>query len=192
MDVTSDKLSANKNLLASRWRAFSSGVPLLGWLLGALVAVLLEQIIGTPLARGMWLPKVPVLFGCVIMLKKPFLIPSAVAYMLLIYVLPIGLIARLSAVAMNRLAAKLLNTKIIVSVLVHILLLYSILHIWSGMSDYRLLVLKLMLVAVMLTLSLNVINGFMGEYGRVFLFAPGIHGPGRVCFFGLHGAVFYQ
>jgi branched-chain amino acid transport system permease protein len=101
MDVTSDKLSANNNSLASRWRAFSSGVPLLGWLLGALVAVFLEQIIGTPLARGMWLPKVPVLFGCVIMLKKPFLIPSAVAYMLLIYVLPIGvmLVLKLMLVA---------------------------------------------------------------------------------------------
>jgi branched-chain amino acid transport system permease protein len=65
---------------------------------------------------------------------------------------------------MNRLAAKLLDTKIFISVLVHILLLYAILHIWSGMSDYRLLVLKLMLVAVMLTLSLNVINGYMGEF----------------------------
>ena len=164
MDVTSDKLSANKTSLASRWRAFSSGVPLLGWLLGALVAVLLEQIIGTSLARSMWLPKVPVLFGCVIMLQKPQLIPSAMAYVLLIYVLPIGLIARLSATAMNRLAAKLLDTKILISVLVHILLLYAILHIWSGMSDYRLLVLKLMLVAVILTLSLNVINGYMGEF----------------------------
>ncbi len=164
MDVTRDKLSANKTSLASRWRAFSSGVPLLGWLIGALVAVLLEQIIGTPLARGMWLPKVPVLFGCVIMLKKPLLIPSAMAYVLLIYVLPIGMIARLSAAAMNRLAARLLDTKIIISVLVHILLLYAILHIWSGMSDYRLLVLKLMLIAVMLTLSLNVINGYMGEF----------------------------
>jgi len=87
MDVTSDKLSANKTSLASRWRAFSSGVPLIGWLIGALVAVLLEQMIGTPLAQGMWLPKVPVLFGCVIVLKKPLLIPSAMAYMLLIYVL---------------------------------------------------------------------------------------------------------
>jgi branched-chain amino acid transport system permease protein len=189
MDVTSDKLSANKNLLASRWRAFSSGVPLLGWLLGALVAVLLEQIIGTPLARGMWLPKVPVLFGCVIMLKKPFLIPSAVAYMLLIYVLPIGLIARLSAVAMNRLAAKLLNTKIIVSVLVHILLLYSILHIWSGMSDYRLLVLKLMLVAVMLTLSLNVINGFMGSR---CCFLPMIGFLARLCCLRSSGLSFFR
>jgi len=164
MDLTSDKLSATKKSLASRWRSFSAGVPLLGWLMGALVAVLLEQMIGTPLARGMWLPKVPVLFGCAIMLKKPLLIPSAMAYILLIYVLPIGAIARLSAVAMNRLAAKLLNTRIIVSVLVHVLMLYAILHIWSGMSDYRLLVLKLMLIAVMLTLSLNVINGYMGEF----------------------------
>ena len=164
MDVTSERLSANKASLANRWRAFSSGVPLLGWLIGALVAVLLEQIIGTSLARAMWLPKVPVLFGCVIMLQKPQLIPSAMAYVLLIYVLPIGLIARLSATAMNRLAAKLFDTKILISVLVHILMLYAILHIWSGMSDYRLLVLKLMLVAVMLTLSLNVINGYMGEF----------------------------
>ncbi|MDX2502812.1 MAG: branched-chain amino acid ABC transporter permease [Deltaproteobacteria bacterium] len=164
MDVTSDRLAANKKTLTSRWRVFSSGVPLLGWLLGALVAVLLEQLIGTAFAQAMWLPKVPVLFGCVIMLKKPFLIPSAVTYMLLIYVLPIGVIARLSATAMNRLAAKLFETRMIVSVFVHVLLLYAILHIWTGMSDYRLLVLKLMLVAVMLTLSLNVINGYMGEF----------------------------
>jgi len=164
MDVTRDKLTAGRKSLASRWRMFSSGVPLLGWLLGTLVAVLLEQFIGTPLARGMWLPKVPVLFGAVIMLKKPFLIPSAMAYVLLIYVLPIGVIARLSAAFMNRLAAKLLDGGMILSVLVHIFLLYAILHIWSGMSDYRLLVLKLTLIAVMLTLSLNVINGYMGEF----------------------------
>ena len=32
------------------------------------------------------------------------------------------------------------------------------------MSDYRVLVVKLMLIAVMVTLSLNVINGYMGEF----------------------------
>jgi branched-chain amino acid transport system permease protein len=32
------------------------------------------------------------------------------------------------------------------------------------MSDYRLLVLKLTLIAVMITLSLNIINGYMGEF----------------------------
>lgn len=164
MDITNDRLAAENKSLAARWRAFSADIPLIGWLSGALVAVLLEQLIGTPLARGMWLPKVPVLFGCVIMLKKPMLIPSAMAYVLLIYILPIGVIARLSAAAMNRLAARLLDVQMIVSVLVHILLLYAILHIWAGMSDYRLLVLKLTLIAVMLTLSLNVINGYMGEF----------------------------
>jgi len=164
MDVTNDNSPATSKTLAVRWRQYSSGIPLLGWLIGALVAVLLEQIIGTPLARGMWLPKVPVLFGCVIMLKKPLLIPSAMAYVALIYILPIGVIARLSAAAMNRLAAKLVETRLIVAVLVHILLLYAILHIWTGMSDYRLLVVKLTLIAVMLTLSLNVINGYMGEF----------------------------
>jgi ABC-type branched-subunit amino acid transport system permease subunit len=32
------------------------------------------------------------------------------------------------------------------------------------MSDYRLLVLKLTMIAIMLTLSINVINGYMGEF----------------------------
>ena len=164
MDVTNDSLAAEKKSLAVRWKAFSADIPLIAWLAGAVVAVLLEQLIGTPLARAMWLPKVPVLFGCVIMLKKPFLIPSAMAYVLLIYVLPIGVVARMSAAAMNRLAAKLFETKVIMSVLIHIVILYAILHIWAGMSDYRLLILKLTLIAVMLTLSLNVINGYMGEF----------------------------
>ncbi len=35
---------------------------------------------------------------------------------------------------------------------------------WSGISDYRVLTLKLTLIAVMVTLSLNVINGYLGEF----------------------------
>jgi len=104
MDVTSDRLSANKKSLASRWQAFSSGVPLLGWLLGALVAVVLEQLVGNPLAWAMWLPKVPVLFGFVIILKKPLLVPSAMAYVLLIYILPIGVIAPTPVTTTRRLS----------------------------------------------------------------------------------------
>jgi branched-chain amino acid transport system permease protein len=38
------------------------------------------------------------------------------------------------------------------------------LHFWSLQSDYRLLVLKLTLIAVIITLSLNVVNGYMGEF----------------------------
>ena len=139
-------------------------VPLLGWFLGAPVAVILEHIIGTPLAKIIGLPKIPVLFGCVIMLKEPFLIPSALIFVLLIYVLPIALVAKLTVNLANRLSAKMLSVNIAVSVVVHLVLLYATLHIWAELSAYRVLTLKLTMVAVMLTLSLNIINGYMGEF----------------------------
>ena len=63
--------------LVNRIRAQYSQVPLLGWLVGALVAVILEQLIGTPLARALGMSKMPVLFGFVIMFSQPILIPSA-------------------------------------------------------------------------------------------------------------------
>ena len=146
------------------FRAWVSQFPLLGWLIGALVAVGLEIAIGTPLARGLGLPKAPVLFGFVIMLKKPLLTPSAVLYLSLIYLLPIGLIARFGSAALNKLAGKLADFSTVFSIVVHIVLLYLVLHLWSGLSDYRILVVKLTLIAVMVTLSLNVINGYMGEF----------------------------
>lgn len=143
--------------------AFSQ-VPLLGWLFGALIAVALEHLVGTPLALALGLPKIPVLFGFVIMLKKPILIPSAILYVLCIYVVPIGVTTRLSISRTNRLAAELFRSPIVISVAVHLALLYAILHMWAGISDYRVLVLKLTLIAIMVTLSLNVINGYMGEF----------------------------
>ncbi len=164
MEATSEKLSIDKKQLLSGLRVAASRIPLLAWFLGGLVAVALEQFIGNPFARGIGLPKVPVLFGFVIMLKKPFLIPSAVLYVVLIYLLPVAVVARLTAASMNRLAAKLLDLKMFLSVILHLLLFYAVLHIWAEMSDYRVLVLKLMLIAVMLTLSLNIINGYMGEF----------------------------
>lgn len=150
--------------MISYMRIMISEVPLLGWLLGALMAVALEFFIGTPLARVLGMSRAPMLFGFVIMLKKPMLIPSAVLYFLLIYLLPIGLIARLSAATMNRLAAKFLEFPLIVSVLIHLGLFYAVLHWWSEMSLYRADVLRFTLIAVLLTLSLNVINGYMGEF----------------------------
>jgi branched-chain amino acid transport system permease protein len=164
MEVTSEKLSPASMLSKINIRIWVSQVPLLGWLIGALVAVGLEMAIGTPLARGLGLFKAPVLFGFVIMLKKPLLAPSAVLYLSLIYLLPIGLIARFGAAALNKIAAKLADFSTGFSILIHIALFYSALHLWSGMSDYRVLVVKLTLIAVMVTLSLNVINGYMGEF----------------------------
>ena len=64
----------------------------------------------------------------------------------------------------NRLAAGLLEVPIVISVAIQLALLYAILHVWADVSDYRALVLKFTLIAIMVTLSLNVINGYMGEF----------------------------
>jgi len=145
------------------WSLFS-GVPLLGWLAGILVAVALERFAGTSLALALGLEKVPVLFGFVIMLKKPHLIPHSILYVLLIYAVPLAVVARLTVSPANRLAAWMFRWGVPVSASVHLALLYASLQLWADVSDYRLLVLKLTLIAVMVTLSLNVINGYMGEF----------------------------
>jgi branched-chain amino acid transport system permease protein len=164
MSEKDGKLSKKRKSLKGKILDSISRVPLLGLLFGILIAVLLEHFAGTLLADILGLPKIPVLFGCVIMLKKPLMIPGAMAYVLLIYILPISIIARLSSEQANRLAAKLLDYPIFVSVLIHIALFYASLAIWSEISAYRVLILKLTLIAIILTLSLNVINGYMGEF----------------------------
>jgi branched-chain amino acid transport system permease protein len=164
MEGKTGKKTAMPGRLKARTRKLFSRVPLLGWLFGSLCAVVLEHLLGDPLADVLGLPKIPVLFGFIIMLKKPVLIPSATLYGLLIYILPIGAIGRLSAPLTNRLAALLSNLSMRFSVVIHLGLLYATLHMWAGISDYRVLMLRLTLIAVMLTLSLNVINGYMGEF----------------------------
>jgi branched-chain amino acid transport system permease protein len=164
MEVKTDNLSKKEKKMGSKVRDWLSPAPLLGWLAGALIAVLLEHLLGDPLADILGLPKIPVLFGSVIMLKKPLLIPSAMIYVLLIYVLPMCIVARLTAKPFNRVATVLFNLPIWISVLIHLAGIYAVLHIWSDISAYRVLTLKLTLIAVMLTLSLNVINGYMGEF----------------------------
>lgn len=145
------------------WTSFTQ-IPLLSWFIGTLVAVILERFVGLQLAWALKLPKIPALLGSLIIMKTPALIPSVLAYNILIYVLPIGLIAKLSASSVNRLAAKLMALPIAISVVLHLAILYASLHIWAGVSDYRSLILKLILIAIILTLSLNVINGYMGEF----------------------------
>jgi branched-chain amino acid transport system permease protein len=144
-------------------RKWFSQVPIMSLLFGALVAVFLERGLGDPLAEILGLPKIPVLFGFVTMLKKPTLIPGTILYVILVFVGPISIVARLSVSIANRLLQKLLPFPMF-SVIIHLALLYAILHLWSEVSAYRLLMLKLTLIAVILTLSLNVINGYMGEF----------------------------
>ena len=164
MEATSSPQVAEKIRILDRIRNVISGAPVLGWLAGALAAVLLEHFIGLRLAWLLGLPKIPVLFGFTIVLKKPVLIPGAMIYVLLIYILPVGVVARLCAAPVNRLAGKLIDMSMQGAVLLNLLLLYAILHIWAGVSDYRYLTLNLTLIFIMVTLSLNVINGYMGEF----------------------------
>ncbi|MEJ2209069.1 MAG: branched-chain amino acid ABC transporter permease [Anaerolineae bacterium] len=167
-------MSAEQNLrqrLSSLWRRIRAwlraqfgAVPLLGWLAGALAAVLLEIFVGTPLARLLGMSKAPVLFGFTVILKTAAYIPSVLAFVLLIYVLPVVLVARFSIRPANALAGAMMRTSTLLSVAVHLALLYATLHLWASLNDYRLLVVRLILIAIMLTLSLNVVNGYMGEF----------------------------
>ncbi len=167
MGATTSELQVNRRgmrqILSEFWGPFTQ-VPMLGWLFGALIAVIIEMLVGAPLARILGMAKLPSLFGFDIVLKQPVLIPSVILYLLLIYFLPVGIIARLTTKLANTLAAKLLTYPMVISVLIHIGLLYAVLHLWAGISDYRLLVVRLILIAIMITLSLNVINGYMGEF----------------------------
>lgn len=162
------------NTLKSIWKTIQklfnnlgerfSDFPFLSWLIGILVSVVLENVLGNQFARLIGLPRAPVLFGFDIVLQRPLLLPGSLLYVLIIYLLPILLVAKLLSPLANRLAARLLKYHIVYSALVHIALLYGTLHIWSGLNDYRVLILKLILIAIMLTLSLNVVNGYMGEF----------------------------
>ena len=157
-------MKERKNKRFSRIREMFSGIPALGWLLGALVAVIIEFHFGDTLADFLHLDRLPVLFGVVVMLKRPLDIPGAFAYVFLIYAIPVAVVARLTSRLMNRIAVILDRMPLWLSAIVHLVLLYYVLDVWADLSDYRLLILKLSLIAIMVTLSLNVINGYMGEF----------------------------
>jgi len=145
-------------------RQFFAQTPLLGWLFGLLFASIIENLIGYPLARVIGLSKPPVLFGVDIALKTPHLLPSTLLYDLIIYILPLVLVVRLLTPLANRLSARLLRSPMWISAIVHMLLLYATLYLWTNVNDYRVLVSKLMMVSIIITLSLNVVNGYMGEF----------------------------
>jgi branched-chain amino acid transport system permease protein len=155
-----------------------SRVPLFGWLFGALAAVTMERLAGTPLAQVLGLQKIPALFGFSVMLKTPVLVPNVILYMLVVYGVPATVVTRLSISPANGIAASLFRFPLVVTATVHLALLYAVLHVWAGVSDYRVLVLRLTLIAVMLTLSLNVVNGYMGEFSCSH---PGFMALGAYC-----------
>ena len=164
MDLQASILPQKKKGVKARLLGFIAGIPLIGWLLGIFAAVLVEYFLGDLISYYLGLPKIPVLFGFLTVLKKPLLIPGTIGYLVLVYVLPVCIIVKSLQKPANRLAAFLDSRRVTVAALVHLGLLYGALHLWAEISDYRLLVLKLTMIAIMLTLSINVINGYMGEF----------------------------
>jgi branched-chain amino acid transport system permease protein len=167
MAVTSETLPTNRERVSTLVARISEPfvlVPILGWFFGALIAVLLEQFVGLQVARALGMPRIPALFGISLALQKPALLPSAILYDILIYILPITLTAKVTVTPSNWLAGRLFDFRSWISVLIHIALLYGIVHIWAGVTDYRLLVVRLIMIAILWTLSLNIINGYMGEF----------------------------
>jgi branched-chain amino acid transport system permease protein len=135
-----------------------------GWLLGAMAATLMELYLGDLISYYLYLPKIPVLFGTMQMLKNPALIPSVLAYDLIVYVIPVLAVGRLLAPLTNKVAAQLERMPLWLATMIHLAAFYAILHLWAGISDYRVLVVKLTMIAIILTVSLNIINGYLGEF----------------------------
>ena len=180
MTTTNETISRGGRLAAVR-RIFAP-VPLLGFFLGFLACVLIEQSFGETLSDLLKLPKMPVLFGILTISKvvagvvnslfkdaafdpqSLSHIPAALIYFGLVYLAPLVLVARLTAAFTNRVARQMTRLPVLVPAAVHLALMYATLHIWAGMSDYRLITLDLTLIAVLFTLSLNIINGYMGEF----------------------------
>ena len=136
-----------------------------GWLLGLLTAVLIEYFWGYDyISYYLGLPKIPVMFGAILMLKDPVMIPGVLAYDLVVYVLPICIVAKASAFFTNALAGAMEKLPLWISVLIHLCCFYGILSLWAGINDYRVLVVKLTLISIILTISINVINGYQGEF----------------------------
>ncbi len=137
------------------------GLPLGSWLIGALVAGLLEHVFGATLSYALWLHSLPAIFGLSVILSEPTLIPSVVLYLLIMYFIPMYIVARLSAPFVRRVEQHFSPR---VYIIVHLILLYLVLQVWGTVDEYRLLVLRLLGVGIMLTTSLNLVNGWMGEF----------------------------
>lgn len=137
------------------------GIPLASWLVGGLVAVLVERFLGTLTASMVGLYTVPAIFGLSLIFSDPIHIPSLIVYLLLMYAVPTYIVARLTAPLLVRLVGRM-STR--VYAIVHLLLLYGVLHMWGQLDNYRLLVLRLVAIGIMLTTSLNLVNGWMGEF----------------------------
>ncbi len=118
--------------IVKKFKNTFSNVPILGWLLGIVTAVAIENFWGYDyISYYLGLPKIPVLFGALIMLKEPIMIPGAIGYDLIVYVIPILLVSKVSTVFTNPVAALLEKTPLWCSAVLHLIFFYAVLHFWA-------------------------------------------------------------
>lgn len=84
-----------------------------------------------------------------------------VVYDIIIYVIPVIVVALLLRKLSN---SALLRMPKGIGVILQIVILYAVLYRWGDLNDYRELVLIYMGVNIMLAVSLNLVNGYMGEF----------------------------
>lgn len=153
----------------TRLRAAYRDVPISAWLVGILAAVLVEALIGRDLAYILGLGNIPSFFGLSLIFKKWQLIPNILIFILVVYILP----ALVATYWVRKFMARFGHTRGIAwlqripswgYILFNLAFIYLILHFWAEVSAYRLLVLRFLGVNIILTLSLNLVNGWMGEF----------------------------
>jgi branched-chain amino acid transport system permease protein len=143
--------------LIQKVKSSVTGIPIQAWILGFLVAAAIERLVGDVLALPLGLGKVPRLFGIRYVIESPLLIPSIVAYLLPIYLVPTYVVAKLIASSVKRLPPWL-------STLLFPIVFYGAIYVWGSLDEYRLLVLNFIFISILLTVSLNLMNGYMGEF----------------------------
>jgi branched-chain amino acid transport system permease protein len=82
-------------------------------------------------------------------------------YDVLVFIIPVIVVALLLRGISNR---ALLRLPLGIGIGLQILVLYAAVSRWSALNDYRELVLIYMGVNIMLAVSLNLVNGYMGEF----------------------------
>jgi branched-chain amino acid transport system permease protein len=164
--------------LLRRFRAFLGRAPLLAYLLGFLLAVVIEGQVGRDFAMLIGLEDVPAFMGITdslgeLQLDKGFVallasfpnmflfIVYALVYDIVIYGLATVVVGQLLAAPLRWLLARMPPR---LSWAIHGLTLFLGLWIWGGLIQYRMLVVMYIGVNIIMCASLNLINGYMGEF----------------------------
>ncbi len=148
----------------TRWqkfRAHLADIPVLAYLLGFGLASAIELFVGNLAASLLGLPTMPTLFGIILVQQSLALLPGVIAYDLLIYLLPTYIMARLAAPFVKKWVQKVPPQW---GLFAHVLALFLVALLWGGFHEYRTMILCLMGINFILCISLNLVNGYMGEF----------------------------